>query len=187
MVPDASAEKPMIIDNEKDQPLCKPQKLLKPKKSLQAMKGYEYFVLTNEILKPRKIVIDKANHILVISHNNGVYSVRMDECGNADIKQILGNDMTDLPVGDGTVEGAIASGEARRDLTRAMRSQRRAKIKEDNFLKAMPRRINIVVVVHNNLNIKIIKIIIIIIIGLISIIEIIIGIIILNNSLKVNR
>ncbi|KAI8374990.1 hypothetical protein EDC96DRAFT_457192, partial [Choanephora cucurbitarum] len=107
MVPDASAEKPMIIDNEKDQPLCKPQKLLKPKKSLQAMKGYEYFVLTNEILKPRKIVIDKANHILVISHKNGVYSVRMDECGNADIKQILGNDMTDLPVGDGL---AVAGG-----------------------------------------------------------------------------
>lgn len=43
----------------------------------------------------------------------------------------------DLPAGDGTVRGAIEAGEARQDLTKAMRDKRRAKIKEDNFLKAM--------------------------------------------------
>jgi len=43
----------------------------------------------------------------------------------------------DLPAGDGSVRGAIEAGEARQDLTKAMRDKRRAKIKEDNFLKAM--------------------------------------------------
>ncbi|KAI8382325.1 hypothetical protein BD560DRAFT_452916 [Blakeslea trispora] len=101
MIPDASSEKPMIIDNEKDQPLCKPKELLEPKQNLNVLKGYEFLVLTDEIPKPRKIVIDKANHLLVISHNNGIYSVRMDECGNTDIKKILNNDAVDLPIGNG--------------------------------------------------------------------------------------
>lgn len=43
----------------------------------------------------------------------------------------------DLPAGDGTVEGALKAGEARGELTKAMRDKRRAGIKERNFLKAM--------------------------------------------------
>ncbi|KAF2238026.1 hypothetical protein EV356DRAFT_508619, partial [Viridothelium virens] len=43
----------------------------------------------------------------------------------------------DLPGGDGTIEGALAAGEAREGLTRAMRAKRRSSIKEDNFLRAM--------------------------------------------------
>lgn len=40
----------------------------------------------------------------------------------------------DLPAGDGTVEGAVAAGRVRREVTQAMRERRRGKIKEDNFL-----------------------------------------------------
>ena len=43
----------------------------------------------------------------------------------------------DLPAGDGTLDGAKAADEARGELTKAMRKNRRAKIKEGNFLKAM--------------------------------------------------
>ena len=43
----------------------------------------------------------------------------------------------DLPAGDGTLHGAIEAGGARQELTKAMRENRRAKIKEANFLKAL--------------------------------------------------
>lgn len=43
----------------------------------------------------------------------------------------------DLPHGDGTLSSATEAAQARRDLTKAMRAKRRAKIKEDNFLKGM--------------------------------------------------
>jgi large subunit ribosomal protein L54 len=43
----------------------------------------------------------------------------------------------DLPGGDGTLGGNKSAGEAREELTQAMRKHRRAKIKEGNFLKAM--------------------------------------------------
>jgi large subunit ribosomal protein L54 len=43
----------------------------------------------------------------------------------------------DLPRGDGTVAGNKSAMEARGELTQAMRKQRRAKIKESNFLKSM--------------------------------------------------
>lgn len=43
----------------------------------------------------------------------------------------------DLPSGDGTLQGAREAGEARQELTKAMREKRRSKIKEDNFLRAM--------------------------------------------------
>ncbi|KAI4723514.1 hypothetical protein E4T48_00065 [Aureobasidium sp. EXF-10727] len=43
----------------------------------------------------------------------------------------------DLPAGDGSLQGAIDAMEARDALTKSMRKNRRAKIKEANFLKAM--------------------------------------------------
>lgn len=43
----------------------------------------------------------------------------------------------DLPAGDGSLQGAHRAGEARGELTKAMRDKRRATIKEANFLKAM--------------------------------------------------
>jgi large subunit ribosomal protein L54 len=43
----------------------------------------------------------------------------------------------DLPASDGSLEGAVRAGEAREELTKAMRGKRRADIKEKNFLKAM--------------------------------------------------
>ncbi|KAH8733111.1 mitochondrial ribosomal protein L37-domain-containing protein [Phaeosphaeriaceae sp. PMI808] len=43
----------------------------------------------------------------------------------------------DLPAGDGSVQSAVEAAEARDGLTKAMRSNRRATIKEANFLKAM--------------------------------------------------
>lgn len=43
----------------------------------------------------------------------------------------------DLPVGDGSLAGAVQAADARAELTKAMRNKRRATIKEANFLKAM--------------------------------------------------
>jgi large subunit ribosomal protein L54 len=43
----------------------------------------------------------------------------------------------DMPVGDGTAEGAMLAEAARGQLTKAMRQKRRATIKETNFLKTM--------------------------------------------------
>lgn len=43
----------------------------------------------------------------------------------------------DLPAGDGSIAGARAANQARGDLTKSMREKRRAKIKEDNFLRTM--------------------------------------------------
>ncbi|KAJ4288081.1 hypothetical protein N0V90_012098 [Kalmusia sp. IMI 367209] len=43
----------------------------------------------------------------------------------------------DLPAGDGSLEGAVKAGDARGELTKAMREKRRAGIKERNFLQAM--------------------------------------------------
>ncbi|EGP92316.1 unnamed protein product [Zymoseptoria tritici ST99CH_3D1] len=43
----------------------------------------------------------------------------------------------DLPRGDGTLGGNKEAGQARKELTKAMRDQRRSKIKEANFLKEM--------------------------------------------------
>jgi large subunit ribosomal protein L54 len=43
----------------------------------------------------------------------------------------------DLPVGNGTVQGAVQAAVAREELKKAMRVKRRADIKEGNFLKTM--------------------------------------------------
>ncbi|QIW98029.1 hypothetical protein AMS68_003547 [Peltaster fructicola] len=43
----------------------------------------------------------------------------------------------DIYAGDGTLEGAARANAARQELTKAMRDQRRNKIKETNFLKTM--------------------------------------------------
>jgi large subunit ribosomal protein L54 len=43
-----------------------------------------------------------------------------------------------MPVNEaGTVEGAVAAQDAREELRRAMRRERKAKIKESNYLKSM--------------------------------------------------
>ncbi|RCI04166.1 hypothetical protein CU098_011037 [Rhizopus stolonifer] len=99
LVPDASADKPMILDNKKDQPLCKPDTTLSSSRPLKVMDGFELTVLVNSIPNPHKIMIDKANHVLVISPGNGVYSVRMDDCSNASVEKILDSQTMDQPIG----------------------------------------------------------------------------------------
>ncbi|GAA5798746.1 hypothetical protein HPULCUR_004152 [Helicostylum pulchrum] len=101
LVPDASAEHPMIISNPDDQPLCKPNTTLTSSRPLKVMAGYEYLVLANDIPNPRKMIFDQANHLLVMSPLEGLYSVRMDECGNTDIKLILESDELDATIGHG--------------------------------------------------------------------------------------
>lgn len=101
LVPDASAEHPMIISNPEDQPLCKPDVEIQPSRSLKVMAGYEVLVLTNAINNPRKMMIDPANHVLVVSPENGVYSIRMDKCGNSNVQLIVSNAQMDQPVAQG--------------------------------------------------------------------------------------
>lgn len=43
----------------------------------------------------------------------------------------------DLPVADGTIEGAQQALDTSRDLTKALRAKRRAAIREANFLRTM--------------------------------------------------
>jgi hypothetical protein len=101
LVPDASSEHPMIISNPEDQPLCKPDVTLTPSRAIKVMPGYELMLLANQINNPRKIVIDQANHVLVVSPGQGLYSIRMDKCGNSDVQLILNNEKLDQPVGHG--------------------------------------------------------------------------------------
>ncbi|CEP09183.1 hypothetical protein [Parasitella parasitica] len=101
LVPDASAEHPLIISNPEDQPLCKPDVAIQPSRSIKTMEGYEVLVLTNAISNPRKMMIDPANHVLVISPENGVYSIRMDKCGNSNVQLIVSNAQMDQPVAQG--------------------------------------------------------------------------------------
>lgn len=101
LIPDASSEHPLILSNAKDQPLCLPSETIKPVRDLKVMPGYEFFVLTNKIEYPKKIVMDKANHLLAISSKNGVYSIRMDKCGNSEVQQILEHDALGEPLGMG--------------------------------------------------------------------------------------
>ncbi|KAI8891194.1 hypothetical protein K501DRAFT_289786 [Backusella circina FSU 941] len=101
LVPDASAENPMIVSDPKDQPLCEPKIHLQPAQPITIHEGYKANVLINTIPKPQKIIIDRANHLLVISPENGLYSVRIDECQNADIQLILPISQLDQPIGDG--------------------------------------------------------------------------------------
>ncbi|KAG1520202.1 hypothetical protein G6F52_007887 [Rhizopus delemar] len=101
LVPDASSDHPLVLSNLEDQPLCHPDQPASPVKNLKVLPGYEYFVLTNQITGPKKIIMDKANHLLVVSANKGIYSVRMDKCGNANLQQILDADLFDEPFGNG--------------------------------------------------------------------------------------
>ncbi|KAG1393001.1 hypothetical protein G6F60_011746 [Rhizopus arrhizus] len=101
LVPDASSEHPLVLSNLEDQPLCHPDHQVSPVKDLKVLPGYEYFVLTNQISDPKKIIMDKASHLLVVSANKGIYSIRMDKCGNANLQQILDADLFDEPLGNG--------------------------------------------------------------------------------------
>ncbi|KAI8971685.1 hypothetical protein BDF20DRAFT_693350 [Mycotypha africana] len=101
LVPDASADHPIIVSTLHEQPLCKPNQTIQPSRSLKVMEGYEMMVLTNKIKDPKKMVIDPTNHILVISPEEGLISIRTDKCGNADIKNILQKDKLEEPFGHG--------------------------------------------------------------------------------------
>ncbi|KAL0084487.1 hypothetical protein J3Q64DRAFT_1611902, partial [Phycomyces blakesleeanus] len=115
VIPDSSAEHPMVISHPDDQPLCTPKVVIEPSQPLKVLDGYESYVLANDIKNPRKIIVDHANHILVISGTQSVYSVRMDECGNSDSKQILSS----AQVGDQPLGGGIAQAGGRIYITTA--------------------------------------------------------------------
>ncbi|KAI9475451.1 MAG: hypothetical protein EXX96DRAFT_601524 [Benjaminiella poitrasii] len=87
LVPDASADVPILVSTTQDQPLCKPKQPIAPAHPLTVLKGYEWLVLTNRIPQPRKLIVDAANHLLVAS-SDGLYSVRTDKCSNTDIQHI---------------------------------------------------------------------------------------------------
>ncbi|KAF7721372.1 hypothetical protein EC973_004816 [Apophysomyces ossiformis] len=98
LVPDASAEHPMVISRPEDQPLCKPDHMIQPSKPIKVMDGFNAIVLAN-VKNPRKMVVDHVDHILVVSGGEGVYSIRTDKCGNVDVKSILTE--LDQPVSHG--------------------------------------------------------------------------------------
>ncbi|KAI7871667.1 hypothetical protein BDF14DRAFT_1878506 [Spinellus fusiger] len=89
LVPDASSEHPIVISRAEDQPVCAPDITIKPFQSIKVLAGYEAIVLTHSISEPTKMLMDRANHLLVISASKVLYSVRMDKCGNANVNQIL--------------------------------------------------------------------------------------------------
>ncbi|KAI9269144.1 hypothetical protein BDA99DRAFT_570332 [Phascolomyces articulosus] len=87
IVPDASAEHPLVVSRPEVQPLCKPATTLQPSQEIEVMNGYEATVLTN-IQGPRKMIVDPVNHILVTG-NDGLSSIRLDECGNTDTRLLM--------------------------------------------------------------------------------------------------
>ncbi|KAI9321653.1 hypothetical protein BX666DRAFT_1850289 [Dichotomocladium elegans] len=91
IVPDASSERPLILSNKEMQPLCEPDVLINPAHPLEVMEGYSAHVLAH-VQGPRKVVIDTSNHVLMTS-KEGLVSIRMDNCGNTDIKTILPTDL----------------------------------------------------------------------------------------------
>jgi hypothetical protein len=91
----------MIISTKDQQPLCLPDITLTPSRDIKVLEGYNFRVLANTIKNPRKIIVDQADHVLVMSPGEGLYSIRSDKCGNTDIKQILTNDKMDQPIGHG--------------------------------------------------------------------------------------
>ena len=88
LVPDASAEHPLIISRPEDQPLCGPNKVIASLQPLNVMEGFEAYVISKAVKTPGKILTDHANHLLVASPE-GLYSLRVDKCGNADTVKIL--------------------------------------------------------------------------------------------------
>lgn len=89
LVPDSASDHPLVLSHEEDQPLCDPNTKLEPAQPLKVMNGYESILITNQIKEPRKLIMDRVNHGLVVSSNNAIYSLRMDKCGNVDAVKIL--------------------------------------------------------------------------------------------------
>ncbi|KAI9299840.1 hypothetical protein BJ944DRAFT_171782 [Cunninghamella echinulata] len=89
LVPDSASDHPLVLSHEEDQPLCDPSVRLEPAQALTVMNGYESILISNQIKEPRKLIIDRVNHGLVMSSKNAVYSLRMDKCGNVDAVKIL--------------------------------------------------------------------------------------------------
>jgi hypothetical protein len=101
LIPDASSDHPIIISDPKDQPLCKPNTPLTSARPVNVLEGYEAMVLANSIANPKSIFMDQADHLLVVSPEQGLFSVRMDECGNTDIQLILENSQMGQPISNG--------------------------------------------------------------------------------------
>ncbi|ORX50178.1 hypothetical protein DM01DRAFT_1384899 [Hesseltinella vesiculosa] len=89
LVPDSAADLPMVLSHKEDQPLCKPDMYLEPAQALQLLEGFDAVVLSNSIEKPGKMIMDRVNHLLIMSGDESVYSMRMDRCGNVETKVIL--------------------------------------------------------------------------------------------------
>ncbi|KAI9020237.1 hypothetical protein CLU79DRAFT_703979 [Phycomyces nitens] len=85
LVPDASSEHPLVVSHAEDQPVCYPNIMIQPSHQIKTLEGYESIVLTNAINRPRKLILDHVDHLLVISGSTGLYSIRMDECGNPNV------------------------------------------------------------------------------------------------------
>ncbi|KAL0078834.1 hypothetical protein F4703DRAFT_1905968 [Phycomyces blakesleeanus] len=89
LVPDASSEHPLVISHPEDQPVCNPNVVIEPSHKFKTLQGYEAIVLTNTIPKPRKLILDHADHLLAVSGTNSLYSIRMDECGNPNVMLLI--------------------------------------------------------------------------------------------------
>ncbi|KAI8068394.1 hypothetical protein BC940DRAFT_366935 [Gongronella butleri] len=96
LVPDSAAELPMVVSHQEDQPLCKPDTLLDPANKMQIMEGFDAVVISNTVEKPGKMIMDRVSHILVMSGDQSIYSLRMDKCGNVDAKVVL--DLAEEPL-----------------------------------------------------------------------------------------
>jgi hypothetical protein len=110
LVPDSASDHPMILSHEEEMPLCNPDIHLEPANPMQVLDGYDSMVITNHIKEPRKLLVDRVNHVLVMSGQNAIYSLRMDKCGNVNTELIL----------DTTVDGQFPDGNKGQKLAHGM-------------------------------------------------------------------
>ncbi|KAI8083016.1 uncharacterized protein BX664DRAFT_301585 [Halteromyces radiatus] len=89
LVPDSASEHPMVLSHEESMPLCNPDITLSPINPMEVLNGYDAIVIANHIKQPRKLLMDRVNHLLVMSGDNAIYSLRMDKCGNVNTELIL--------------------------------------------------------------------------------------------------
>ncbi|ORZ16938.1 hypothetical protein BCR42DRAFT_326793 [Absidia repens] len=113
LVPDSASDHPMILSHEESMPLCNPDIHLEPTNAVRVLDGYDSIIIANHIKEPRKLLVDRVNHILVMSGTNAIYSLRMDKCGNVNTELILDmNNESQLPGGAKAVGQKLAHGMA---------------------------------------------------------------------------
>ncbi|KAE9969462.1 hypothetical protein BLS_005342 [Venturia inaequalis] len=141
--PSKKTESPIVLSSVPAGTPLKGLNFLKAKTDPVAMEDSEYPSWLWDILKPKAKAEDDnlAADLYSKSKAKRTAAKKALKAGKINLsasqKIPIYEQSLDLPIGDGTPEGAIEAAKARKELTKAMREKRRSSIKETNFLKTM--------------------------------------------------